>query len=79
MRAAVAGGLVPLLKAAPGFEGCWTMRCNDGDFALLSIFDTEANAHAAMDNIREWVNAHIRELVELPARAMFDGAADKLV
>jgi hypothetical protein len=66
-------GLVPVLKASPGFRGYWIINCTDGDVAGLSIFDTEPNANAATDRTLAWVNAHIRDLAVLPLDAMFGG------
>jgi hypothetical protein len=75
---AVVAGLLPILTASQGFQGYWTITCDDGDFAGVSIFDTEANSTAATAKTMEWVFAHVRELVELPAAAMFGGSVTKL-
>ncbi len=75
VREAVTTGLVPILKASPGFRAHWTIDCSDGDVAAISIFDTEANSRAATDRTLAWATAHIRELVELPPDAMFGGEA----
>jgi hypothetical protein len=75
VRDAVMTGLVPILKASPGFHSHWTMDCADGDIAAVSIFDTESNSKAATQRTFAWVNEHIRELVVLPPEAMFEGEA----
>ncbi len=79
VREAVVTGLVPILKASPGFQGHWVVACTDGDFAGISVFDSESNATAAQERTLKWVNAHIREYVELPPNAMFGGEAHQLV
>jgi hypothetical protein len=75
VREAVMTGLVPILKASPGFQAHWIIDCTDGDIAAVSIFDNESNANAATDRTLAWVNAQIRELVMLPPDAMFSGEA----
>jgi hypothetical protein len=79
VREAVMTGLVPILKASPGFHSYWTIDCSDGDIAAVSIFDTESNAKAAQDGTLAWVNEHIRALVVLPPEAMFGGEAHQTV
>ena len=78
VRAAVMTGLLPILKASPGFQAHWIIDCTDGDIAAVSIFDTEPNANAATERTLTWVNAHIREFVVLPPDAMFGGEAHQL-
>jgi hypothetical protein len=78
VREAVINGLLPILKASPGFQAHWIINCTDGDIAAVSIFDTESIANAATDRILTWVNAHIRKLVVLPPDAMFGGEAHQL-
>jgi hypothetical protein len=75
VREAVMTGLVPILKASPGFHSHWTVDCGDGDAAAVSIFDTEANSRAATDRTLAWLNKHIRGLVVVPPEAMFEGEA----
>ena len=75
VREAVMTGLVPILRASPGFHSHWTIDCTDGDIAAVSIFDTESNSKAATDRTLVWVNQHIRGLVKLPREAMFGGDA----
>ena len=75
VREAVMTGLVPILKASPGFHSHWTMECADGDIAAVSIFDTEANSKAATERTFAWINQHIKGLVRLPPEAMFEGEA----
>jgi hypothetical protein len=72
---AVMTGLIPILKASPGFQAHWIIDCTDHDIAAISIFDTESNANAATERTLAWVNAHIRELLVLPPDAMFGGEA----
>jgi hypothetical protein len=79
VREAVMAGLIPILKASPGFQSHWVIACTDGDFAGISVFDSESNATAAQERTLEWVNAHIREYVVLPPDAMFGGEAYQLV
>ena len=79
VREAVMTGLVPILKASPGFQAHWIIDCTDCDVAGVSIFDTESNANAATDRTLGWVNAHIKELVVLPPDAMFGGETHQLV
>ena len=78
VREAVTIGLLPILKASPGFQSHWIIDCTDGDIAAVSIFDTASNANAATDRVLTWVDAHIRELVVLPPDAMFGGEAHQL-
>ena len=78
VREAVMTGLLPILKASPGFQAHWIIDCTDGDIAAVSIFDTEPNANAATDRALTWASAHIRELVVLPPDAMFSGEAHQL-
>jgi hypothetical protein len=77
VREAVTTGLIPILKASPGFHSHWTVDCTDGDIAAVVIFDTESNSKAATDSILAWANEHIRGLIELPPTAMFDGEAQQ--
>jgi hypothetical protein len=79
VREAVMTGLLPILKASPGFQAHWIIDCTDGDIAAVSIFDTESNANVATDRALTWASAHIRELVVLPPNAMFSGEAHQLV
>lgn len=79
VREALMTGLVPILKASPGYEGHWVIDCTDGDVAGVSVFDSEANATAAQERTMEWINAHVREFVVLPPDAMFSGEAYRLV
>lgn len=79
VREAVMTGLVPIQRASPGFQAHWFIYCTDGDIAAISIFDTESNSNAATNRTLTWVNAHIRELVELPPNAMFGGEAHQSV
>jgi hypothetical protein len=78
VREAVIAGLLPILKASPGFQAHWIIDCSDGDIAAVSISDTESNANTATDRALTWINAHIRELVVLPPDAMFSGEAHQL-
>jgi len=78
VREAIMTGLLPILKASPGYKSHWIIDCTDGDIAAVSIFDTESNGNAATDRALTWVNAHIRELVVLPPNAMFSGEAHEL-
>jgi hypothetical protein len=75
VREAVMTGLVPILKASPGFHSHWTIDCADGDIAAVSIFDTESNSKAATERTLMWASEHVRELVELPPVTMFEGEA----
>lgn len=79
VREAVMAGLIPILKASPGYQGHWVIDCTDGDVAGVSIFDSESNATAAQERTLEWVNAHIREYVVLPPDAIFSEEAHQLV
>ena len=78
VREAVMAGLIPILKASPGYRSHWVIDCTDGDVAGISIFDSESNAAAAQERTLGWVNAHIREFVVLPPDAMFSGEAHQL-
>jgi len=78
VREAVMAGLVPILKASPGFQAYWIINSTDGDIAGVSIFDTGSNSQAATERTLSWVDAHIRELVMLPPDAMFGGEAHQL-
>jgi heme-degrading monooxygenase HmoA len=75
---AVMTGLVPLLRESKGFQGYWSLRCDDGDVAGMSMFDTEQHAIEAQEHTRAWVVAHIRDYVVLPPEAMFGGEVSKL-
>ena len=75
VREAVLTGLVPILKASPGFHSHWTIDCTDGDIAAVVIFDTESNSKAATERTFAWINQHIRGLVQVPPEAMFEGEA----
>ena len=79
VREAVMTGSVPILKASPGFQSHWTVDCTGGEFAAVSIPDTESNAKAATDSTLAWVKEHIRTLVVLPPAAMFGGEAHQLL
>ena len=74
VREAVQTGLLPILKACPGFRGHWLLNCSDGACAGLSIFDTEAEANAALQKTVTWVHGHINNLLVLPPEAMFGAA-----
>jgi hypothetical protein len=78
VQVAVKSGLIPILKAAPGFQAHWIISCTDGDLAAVSIFDTEAHSHAATEQALAWINSNIRELVILPPTAMFSGEANQV-
>ncbi len=74
----VSADLIPILKESPGFEGYWSVMCDDGAIAGISIFDSEAHSDAAHEKTMGWVNEHIRELVILPPESMFGGVLRKV-
>ena len=75
---AVQKGLVPVLKALPGFQGYWLLKCNDGDFAGYTAFDTQANAIAGNKATLAWVEAHFRDELVLPPVVMFAAMMEQL-
>ena len=77
VRDAVESGLIPILRTCPGFRSHWLLDCSDGDCAGVSIFDTEAQAKAALDKTVAWVQEHVGQLLILPPEAMFGAAVDE--
>jgi hypothetical protein len=75
---AVTQGLLPLLREAPGFYHMWSMRCSDGDHAVVVLFDSAEAAAGAQQHVEGWSEEHTRMLLVLPPSAMFDGTVEKV-
>jgi quinol monooxygenase YgiN len=66
--ARVRGGVVPLLRAQPGFRGyCAFVGEEDGQIVSVSIFDDESSSDAAGEQLRAWMAAHMSDLLPDPA------------
>ncbi|WP_207541171.1 hypothetical protein [Sabulicella rubraurantiaca] len=71
----VESGLVPILKAAPGFRGYCAFASEDGDAASVSIFDDRSAATRANDAAHQWVQTEMRDLLPDPPE-IFTGETD---
>jgi len=79
LRKAVETGLMPILKASPGFQAHWLMKCNDDDVAGLTLFDTKEHAEAALEKTLGWVANYARQVLVLPPNAMFGAEVEWFV
>jgi heme-degrading monooxygenase HmoA len=62
--------LVPLLRKAQGFKGYCVFASEDGHIASVSIFDRRDAAVRANEQVREWVVAHLKDLLPDPPEVM---------
>jgi hypothetical protein len=59
-------GLVPILKAAPGFRSYYTFDCGNGTGASISIFETEKAAVTSNEQAVDWVRKNLTEFLPEP-------------
>src|SRR4051812_26651234 len=65
-------GLVPTLKAQPGFQCHCAFVSEDGEGVSVTVFDDRAQAAMANEQVRGWGQANLRDL--LPDRPeVFEG------
>ena len=62
----VGEGLVPVLAKLPGFRAYYCFVGEDGRPVSVSIVDSRAAAVAANERVREWVAAHMADLIPDP-------------
>lgn len=62
----VEAGLVPTLKAQPGFRGYCAFLSEDGDGVSVTVFDGREQATRANEQARAWVRDNLRDLVPDP-------------
>ena len=62
----VGEGLVPVLKALPGFRAYYAFVGEDGRPVSVSIVENRAAAAVANERAREWVAANMADLVAGP-------------
>jgi heme-degrading monooxygenase HmoA len=56
-------GLVPTLKAQPGFRCYCAFVSEDGDGVSMTVFDERAQAARANEQVRGWGRANLRDLL----------------
>lgn len=61
MAARVEAGLVPILKAYPGFRGYYLVNCGNDTITSVSMFDSPEAALASGHEAAAWVRANIDE------------------
>src|SRR3712207_4514007 len=66
----VRDGLVPLLKQASGFRGYCAFASEDGHVVSVSVLDDRGTAVRAMDQVRGWVAANLRDLLPHPPEVL---------
>ena len=66
----VRDGLAPLLKRAPGFKGYCAFASEDGHVVSVSVFDDRATAVRATDQVREWVQSNLRDMLPDPPEVL---------
>ena len=74
------GGMLDVFRHAPGFVSYGVADTGDGTLASISIWDTRADADAAVEVARDWVAANVADRVTLTANrvgdlAFLEGAA----
>jgi heme-degrading monooxygenase HmoA len=60
----VQGSLVPLLNQVPGFRAYFLMDAGDNEVAIVSTFDTLADAQAAERLTKEWVAEYAESCIQ---------------
>lgn len=58
-------GVIPLFKAQPGFVRFEVGTLDDGGVVSVSIWETDAHAHAASDAAHDWTAANLADRVRL--------------
>ena len=56
--------LVPLLNKVPGFRAFFLVDAGDNEVAIISIFDTLADAKAAAPLMEEWVAEYAESFLQ---------------
>lgn len=74
------GGMLDAFRHAPGFVSYGVADTGDGTIASITIWDTRADADAAVEVAREWVATNVADRVTLTANrvgdlAFLEGAA----
>ncbi len=59
----VEAGLVPMLKAQPGFRCYCAIVTEDGDGVSVTVFDDREQATRADERVRGWGRANLRDLL----------------
>jgi heme-degrading monooxygenase HmoA len=57
-------GLLPILKGQPGFVSYGVVKTGDDAAIALNIWDTRAQAEAAVQTLGTWVKDNLADLVE---------------
>jgi hypothetical protein len=63
-------GLVPTLKAQPGFLSYCAFMSEDGDGVSVTVFDDRAQAMRANEQVHEWVVSKLKDLVADPPEVL---------
>ncbi len=73
--------IVPLVQGRPGFRGYCAFVTEQGDAAYsISVFDDRKTARDAHGRVRQWVEAHTRDLMpEEPEVAAGETVFDSIV
>lgn len=66
----VGEGLVPILRQQPGFRAYYAFVSEDGHPISVSICESQHAAILANDKAREWVAAHLKDLISDPPEVM---------
>jgi heme-degrading monooxygenase HmoA len=66
------GGMLDAFRHAPGFVAYGLADTGDETLASLTIWDTRADADAAVEVAREWVAANVADRVTLTANRVGD-------
>jgi len=51
-------GLVPIISRVPGFKAYYLVAIGDNEVAVISLFETLADAKASAQKTVTWVNEH---------------------
>jgi hypothetical protein len=55
----VEAGLVPILKALPGFKGYYAVDCGSGTLVTVSMFESREAAVASAEKVATWVKENL--------------------
>jgi heme-degrading monooxygenase HmoA len=68
------GGLVPLLRSAPGFVEFDLVQVGDDMGVSITIFETQEQLEEANGRAAEWIRQNVAPLAAGPAEAVAAGA-----
>jgi hypothetical protein len=66
-------GLVPLLKAIPGFRGYYALRCGDDVGISIGLFATAQGAQASNEKGAAWARENLAEISDGQPPEMLTG------